>query len=163
MHHSVERVDHTIEMDESLNLHIRGWTIQRIGWAVFMMFVILALLGFFGNGVLSHRKTQTAGSTVEYERYGRYENTTHLHFIAANDGGQAVVYIPQQYLEDFQLEHITPEPDRQMMVEGHYAYTFLADAPVHILMRGMPKKSGAIEAVVRINNTPFRLSQYIFP
>lgn len=142
MHHGVERVEHTIEMDESLNLHITGWTVQRIGWTLFMLIVILALLGMFGNGILSHRKTETAGNMVEYERYGRFENSTSLHFLANSENGQAVVYIPQRYLEDFELEHITPEPDKQGVINGHYAYTFLADGPVHILLRGMPKKTG---------------------
>ena len=161
--HSIERVEHTIEMDESLNLHKTGWTVQRIGWTFFFLIVILAMLGVFGNGILSHRKTETAGNMLEYERYGRFESSTNLHFVAGSVNGQAVLYIPQLYLQDFELEHITPEPDRQMAVNGDYAYFFQADAPVHILMRGMPKKRGAMEAVVRINNTQFTLSQYIFP
>lgn len=163
MHHRIECVEHTIEMDESLKLHTAGWTIQRIGWAVFLVLVVLALLGLFGNGVLSYRKTETAGNTIEYERYGRFESSTVLHVVAGSDNGQAVVYIPQQYFKDFELEHITPEPDRQMVVDGHYSYTFQANMPVHILFRGLPKKRGAVETVVRVNNTSFTLSQFIFP
>jgi hypothetical protein len=163
MHQGIEQVEHTIEMDEALNLHKTGWTVQRIGWTFFMLIVILALLGLFGNGIISHRKTETAGNMVEYERYGRFENSTSIHFLANNENGQAVLHIPQQYLQHFELEKITPEPDRQMVLNGHYVYSFQADAPVHILLRGMPKKRGAMEAVVQINNTQFTLSQFIFP
>jgi hypothetical protein len=163
MYHDIERVEHTIEMDEALGFHQKGWTVQRIGWTCFVLVIILASLGMFGNGILSHRKTETGGNMVEYERYGRFENNTSLHFLANNENGQAVVYIPQQYLQDFELERITPEPDQQMVINGYYVYSFRADAPVHILLRGMPKKRGSIEAVVRINNTPFTLSQFIFP
>jgi hypothetical protein len=163
MHHGIERVEHTIEIDEALNLHKTGWTIQRIGLTFFMLIVILALLGMFGNGILGYRKTEAAGNMVEYERYGRFQNSTSIHFLANNENGRAVVHIPQQYLQDFELQKITPEPDQQTVLNGHYVYSFQANKPVHILLRGMPKKRGAIEAVVRVNNTQFTLSQFIFP
>jgi hypothetical protein len=163
MHQVVERVEHAFEMDESLNLHKTGWTVQRIGWTSFLLIFILSLLALLGNGILSHRKSETAGNMVEYERYGRFENSTNLHFVANSENGQAVLHIPQEYLQNFELEHITPQPDKQMAADGHYVYTFLAEAPVHILMRGVPKKRGNVEAVVRINNTRLTLSQYIFP
>jgi hypothetical protein len=73
------------------------------------------------------------------------------------------VLIPQQYLQDFELDRITPKPDQQLVMNGYYVYSFRSDGPVHILLSGMPKKRGNIEAVVRINNTPFTLSQFIFP
>lgn len=161
--HSNERVEHTIELDESLDLHKTGWTAQRIGWTSFLLIVIVTVLGLFGNGILSHRKSEMAGNMLEYEKYGRFESSTSLHFVAGSVNGQAVLYIPQEYLQGFELEHITPKPDRQMMVNGHYTYVFEADAPVHVLVRGVPKKRGAIEAVVRVNSTRFNLSQYIFP
>ena len=163
MHHGTERVEHTLEIDEALHLHQTGWSIQRIGWSCFILILVLAMLGIFGNGILSHRKTENAGNMVEYERYGRFGSTTSLHFLASSENGQAVVHIPQEYLQDFELERITPEPDHQSVQNGHYVYSFQADEPVHILLRGMPKKRGAIETVVRINNTPFTLSHFIFP
>ena len=154
MNHAIERVEHTIEMDESLNLHETAWTIQRIGWTCFLLIVILSGLGLFGTGILSHQKAETAGNMIEYDRYGRFENTTHLHLQANSENGQAIVYIPQQYLKKFELEQITPEPFNQSAADGYYAYTFLADGPVHIMLRGMPKKTGSIEATLRINNIP---------
>jgi hypothetical protein len=163
MQHSIEQVEHSIEMDEALKLHQTGWTVQRIGWTCFMLIIILALLGMFGNGILSHRKTEMAGNMVEYERYGRFESSNTIHLLAGIENGRAVIHIPQQYLQDFELEQITPEPDQQIVLNGNYVYSFQADAPVHILLRGMPKKRGAIETVMRINNTTFTLSQFIFP
>jgi hypothetical protein len=163
MRYRGEQIEHFIEIDESLKQPATGWTIQRIGWTCFVLVLICVLLGFFGNGILSHRKAETSGNMVEYERYGRFKSSTSMHFKAGNENGQAVLCIPQEYLKHFELERITPEPDQQKVVGGHHVYTFLADAPVHILLRGVPKKRGAISAKVKINRTEFSLSQFIFP
>lgn len=163
MNHGVEPIGYGIALHEDMKLNNPGWTIQRIGWSLFFLVIVGGSLGLFGTGILSHQKVEMAGNMLEYERYGRFENSANLHLIASNENGQAVVYIPQHYLRQFELEQITPEPDKQHTVNGHYVYTFKANAPVHILLRGVPKKKGAIDATVRINNTSFPLSQYIFP
>jgi hypothetical protein len=163
MKHSIEQVHHTIEMDESMGLHKTGWAIQRVGWTVLFTLVVMAALGLFGSGVLSRRTKEASGNMVEYERYGRFENSTYMHLKALAENGKAILIIPQQYLKHFELEAIVPEPDKQHAVEGHQVFTFLAEAPVHIMVRGIPKKTGPLETTVRINNTNFDLSQYIFP
>lgn len=163
MEHSIEQVHHTIEMDESMGLHKTGWAIQRVGWIVLLLTVVLAALGLFGSGLLSQKKEESSGNVVEYERYGRFENSTYMHLKALAENGKAILIIPQQYLRHFELEAIVPEPDQQHAVEGHQVFTFLAEAPVHIMVRGIPKKTGPLETTVRINNIPFNLSQYIFP
>ena len=163
MKQPVERIQNTMGLNESLELHIAGWKIQRIGWVLILIFVLLALLGLFGTGMLSTQKVEHSGNRVEYERYGRFENSTNMHFVATSENGRASLYLPQQFLQIFEVEKITPEPDRQEALNGFYRFTFLANAPVHILLRGKPEKTGNVEVIVRVNNAQFLLSQYIFP
>src|SRR5688500_16756978 len=96
MEHSIEQVHHTIEMDESMGLHKTGWAIQRVGWIVLFVIVVLAALGLFGSGILSQRTKEVSGNMIEYERYGRYENATYMHFKALAENGKAILIIPQQ-------------------------------------------------------------------
>lgn len=163
MKHGIEQVHHTIEMDESLGLHKTGWVVQRAGWILLFLLVVLAALGMFGSGLLSKKSKQDAGNMLEYEQYGRFENSTYMHMKALAENGKAILIIPQDYLKDFELEAVVPEPDRQHAVEGYQVFTFLAEAPVHIMVRGLPKTTGPLKTTVRINNSQFNLSQYIFP
>src|SRR5688500_2844401 len=96
MERGIEQVHHTIEMDESMGLHKTGWAVQRVGWIVLFVIVVLAALGLFGSGVLSQRTKEVSGNMIEYERYGRYENTTYMHFKALAENGKAILIIPQQ-------------------------------------------------------------------
>jgi hypothetical protein len=163
MNRGIEHVDHLIEMDEALALHETGWKVQRVGWICFMLIIVLALLGLFGNGVLSRQKSETGGNMIEYERFGRYESSTTLHIVARTVDGKAVVRIPQHYLQHFELERIIPSPVAEGVHNGYCVYSFTADESMHILLYGMLKRRGSLEADVKVNNTALKVSQFIFP
>ncbi|MBD0294127.1 MAG: hypothetical protein ICV84_02845, partial [Flavisolibacter sp.] len=51
--HTVEEVKTDLEIDEDLDLHEKGWKLQRFGWFFIFALVILAALGVFGDGIAS--------------------------------------------------------------------------------------------------------------
>lgn len=157
------RIEHMLETDETLKLQRTNWTLRKVGWLGMLFMVSTALLSTFGTGILSHQKREMAGHIVEYERYGRFEKSTYMHFLADSENGKAVLYIPQQSGRLFEIEQISPAPDKQIAVQGYNIYTFLTDEPVHILLKGIPKRRGAIETTVKINAASFTISQHIFP
>lgn len=159
----IEQVQHSIEMDEAIQLHKIGWTVQRIGWVLILLLLVLAALGLFGTGPLSHKQLEAGGNAIAYERFARYEANTALRFTAVHRNGAVMVQIPQQYLRDFEIASIVPEPQEVQTINGYYVYRFAAVATLQIVMRGMHQQSGTVETTILVNNMPFTISQFIYP
>src|SRR5687768_8105632 len=69
----IERVKHTMELDDKIDLQIRGWKVQRIGWVVILALMLAAALGVFGEGVISKKQVDLGNAQVTYDRFFRYE------------------------------------------------------------------------------------------
>ena len=64
-----------LQIDEDMEFQRRSWIVQRIGWAIFALVILLAALGLFGDGILSDTKAgQEEGALwLEYPRFERFE------------------------------------------------------------------------------------------
>ncbi|HSC82386.1 MAG TPA: hypothetical protein VLC30_02110 [Pseudomonas sp.] len=60
-------------VNEDMPLQRRVWCFERLGWYVLLLLIILALLGLFSDGPLSHRQVSSPDGRLrlEYERFGR--------------------------------------------------------------------------------------------
>ena len=159
----IERVSHSVELDEELDLHIKGWKIQRVGWVLFAIFVIAAALGFFGLGPVSKQKVSFGEHFIEYEKYNRFEAETEIKLSIVPQNGIALLSIPQDYLESFEISKVMPQPEKQEVVNGNYQFQFLAQSPALIKVFLMPKKTGTIKGMITANNESTIISQYIYP
>jgi len=119
MARDIEQVQHTIDMDEALPMHKIGWIVQRIGWVLVLLLLVLAALGLFGTGLLSHKQLQSGGNAIAYERFARYEANTALRFTAMHHNGEVMVQLPQQYLQHFTIESVIPEPQQVQSINGY--------------------------------------------
>jgi hypothetical protein len=160
---SVETLRHNLQLDENLNDHKKGWVIQKVGWAVLYLGLILALAGVFGTGPLSYRTTSQNGASVKYERFLRYESESEISFNVQDAKDSITLEVPQQYMEYIELNAMTPLPHANRTVNNVTTYYFNAShtANIHCLIKA--KKSGSITATLIVNKTPIIIAHQIYP
>lgn len=163
----VERVHPTFPIDENIELHEKAWVIQRVGWAVLGVFVIMACLGLFGTGWLSHARLEEQGNVVQYERFGRLSTPFSMTLYApADDEGIIRIRIPQDYFSRYELQTIVPKPSEQTVENGAYyfRYDHIDQANINaIRLYLLPKRMGSISQTIAVNDTPFTLTQFVYP
>jgi hypothetical protein len=159
----LERVKHNLELEENLEQHKKGWIIQKIGWSILFLGLILALAGIFGSGPISYKTQSQNGNSVQYERFLRYEGEAEMKFNIQNIKDSILLEIPQQYLEYIDLKSITPVPDANRTINGITTYYFPAMGTANIHCHLMAKKTGSITATIKVNQTPFTIAHQIYP
>lgn len=66
---------------ENIRLQNAYWIVERVGWCLLVLVVVLALLGVFSRGILSDTEARQAGLAlaVEYERFQRVTALTRFN------------------------------------------------------------------------------------
>ena len=159
---NVETVKTDLLIDEEIHLQKKGWIVQRVGWVLLFLFILLAVLGLFGEGPLSKRTIITGTIKTEYERFGRHEHETPIKFNSQNEN-ISKVSIPQHYLNEFKLSKVVPEPDSQTSSEGYIEYTFKGDHNNNVTFYFDPLKFGNVSGTIKVNSYNISLAQTIYP
>lgn len=160
----IEKINSQLPIDESIGLQDKARVIQQIGIIIIFIIILLAALGFFGQGLLSDKKAEADGNTLAYERFGRFggESTLVFDLAAANDSITRIA-IPAAYLEHFKIETIVPEPNENSIANSEFIYTFNGSDAKLITFFLSPVKTGSIKARIKGNQTNFNLSHFIYP
>jgi len=123
-----------LEISQDLAHERREWMIERVGWAAMALLLSAALVGLLGPGPLSGATAGDGGSTlwVEYNRFERYQAPAmlrvHLGPGAARDG-KVRLWLSRRYVENVELRHVDPEPDRVEVMHDRLIYTFNVPDP----------------------------------
>lgn len=118
-----------LEIAQDLEFQRRSWVVQRTGWVLMALTTLAALLGLLGRGPLS-RTTVGAESeslSVEYNRFGRFQSPTTLRLNLGSDAARKSlvrVWLDRDYLENVQIQQITPEPQRVEAGSERLIYVF---------------------------------------
>ena len=122
-----------LEIKQDLRFQRRMWALQRIGWAVMALIVLVGLVGVFGAGPLS---SATAGKeeaplfVEEYERFARFMLPTTLRVRLDPMGqGEAHLWLDRGYLESVRPQTVTPEPDSVEAGPDGFTYVFKVNDP----------------------------------
>lgn len=157
-----------LEIGQDLNWQRRSWFVNRVGWIVIFLFLVVAAMGVFGgDGPFREAHAGEQGS-LEYDRFTRLGSPTELNVrptAASLDQGKVVVGISSDYLADFNVDTITPDPDSVRTQAGEVIYTFLAGQPIgQIAFSLEPRESGIQKAAVRVGTTePVEFTQVVYP
>ena len=160
---SIEKVRHNLQLEEDLEQHKKGWVIQKIGWAVLYIGLILAMLGVFGSGPVSYKTQSANGNSIKYERFLRYEGETEMTFDVADAKDTITLQIPQQYMEYVQVQSISPLPLGNQTIDGQTTFYFRGVGAATIYCNLMPKKPGSVTSTIVVNKTPFTIAHQIYP
>jgi len=146
--------------------HEREWLIQRIGWGCMVAFVVAAILGLFGNGLLSEQRIGDARTaTLKYENSGRHAASLRLELtIATQAAGEVSFDVNEAYLNSFELKTIVPEPSAVESLGEWLRFKFAANGtPTTITLDLMPDKIGRKDGVIKVGDRELHFSQFIYP
>lgn len=120
--------------------HEREWRVERVGWVVMALVVLLGLLGFWGSGVLSTVTTTSADGrlSVSYERFVRTIGQTSIVVHADRGsarGGTLQLSVDQPCLASYQVQSMQPEPTVTTAVGDRLVFEFPAGADSELTLR----------------------------
>ncbi|MDQ2656315.1 MAG: hypothetical protein M3Y60_02760 [Bacteroidota bacterium] len=165
MRRKIERVQSSLEIDEDIDLHETGWIIQRIGWGLMLLVLILATLGLFGNGLLSEIKLVAGNTTVLYHKFLRSEADTEMEVVTHDVGGKVRIVLSPDFIDLYKFDRITPEPSSQKVENGYTILEFPAKGQARLVFFFSIREGmrGRIHNTISVNNTDFELNHYIYP
>ena len=161
----IERINAPLQLDEDIDLHVTGWLVQRVGWCVMFVFLVLAALGFFGDGWLSDKSVAVNGTTISYEHFLRRENDTVMEIIAEAVDGNIQLSIGPDFTRTYEIESIFPEPAEQIMRNNDTVFIFPATGrgQITLFLKVRKQMVGSARTSLRVNQSDFTLSHYVFP
>lgn len=136
-------------MAESTVFMRRNWQVQRAGWLLMTLVVLLGLAGLFGRGPLTRRDASAPGLSLQYQRVLRLEATESLEFtLEARPAGEAGLELDAGFVSRTEIQRIIPEP-REISVspEGHrLSFPASGTGSVAVRLLFVPKKLGRLRA-----------------
>lgn len=136
-------------MAESTGFMRRNWRIQRTGWVVMTLVVLLGLAGLFGQGTLARREASTQGLTLRYQRVVRLEATQLLEFaLDARQAGEIGLELDSGFVSRTEIERIIPEP-RSVSVSPagqRLSFPVTGSGSVAVRLFFVPRKLGRLRA-----------------
>lgn len=125
-----------IELEEDLEYQRREWRVERMGWVVMGLIVLLALLGALGSsGPLSTATTtgNDGAMSLKHNRFVHWQAPTRLEFELASAASQgqetAGVWLSRQFVEAVEITGIEPEPEQTSTGPDRFTYTFQVAQP----------------------------------
>jgi hypothetical protein len=156
------------DFESELGYHRREWLVQRIGWALMAAFLGAALLGFFGDGLVSDRQIgDPSVVTLQYERFARYASPARIEITiapAAAAQGTVSFEVNEPYMHAFEVRSIVPEPRSVETTHDGVRFTFDArPATATIVFDLIPQKIGRQLAVFKVADRELTFRQFIYP
>jgi len=152
-----------LEINEYAGAHKRGFKIQKIGILAILAIVLLAVLGLFGDGVLSKRTGNSKSAKVEYQRFYRFEARMEVKIDLLAFENSNVVSFPKEYLKAFQIESITPSTESTNFKGNRAEFVFNGPGNGIITFYMIPKEVGSIRGELLVNDESLEVSHFIFP
>jgi hypothetical protein len=159
---SVEIVAPCLEIDEHLELQKKGWAIQKFGWFFIISIMVAGGLGLFGDGVLSSHSLNSGNSSINYQRFYRYE--TEMKILVESKDHIASISFPDEYLKKFRIVRFVPEPTNNNTIHRSIKYNFLPAENHIVSVYVIAKDYGSAAGVMKINEKEtFTINQFIYP
>jgi hypothetical protein len=139
----------SVERRENIGFHRRAAVARRVGWGIFGLLLIGALLGGFGSGPLSSSKVHAAGGhlMVEHERFQRFQADMRLrvHFQVPEGKHRAALWIDRDYADSLNIRELQPFPIAAQVGTDRLTYEF-SPTPnaelVLITLTARPRRAG---------------------
>ena len=155
--------EHTPELQQDLDLHEKNWQLKRKLWLLLSSILVLATLISFTNVFLDNPKSKIKGVSVQYDHILRRDAPMEVSFHCEGAKGVNLVAIPHQYMMNFKLEKILPEPTERIITMGRILYRFHNKVNQQVVFYLTPKSTGSVEASWGINEDAVKFSHFIYP
>lgn len=143
---------------------------HKLGFAVLLIIISLAVLGVFSDGYFSNAmsKNTTGEVTLNFERFGRLQTEFKLKISTTDQHSEGGIYrIGGDFNAFYETKNIWPLPDR-MYSKGDDLYlvynTNKNQENMAIWLLVTPVKPGSTTSVLQLNSGPeIRFNQFIYP
>lgn len=160
-----------LQIDEDIKSQKVLWAIERTGWVIMLLFLLAALLGIFGHGLLSERIAGEMNSKfwIEYNRFERHASATQIRFHISpgeNNNGLIQLIINRDFIKDINIKSFEPQPDKVEAANDSYHYTFniqQSGEPVLILKYEPDGYGNLYLKVTYDNHNTLTLNQWTYP
>jgi hypothetical protein len=129
----------------------RQWRVQRAGWALLLLIVVLGMLGVFGTSPLAGKiEAVEAGGAryeLEYPRFTRYQHhdRIHLRVDAPDAGGEELkVAFAAPLVENAHVGSAFPQPDGSGWDASGAVFTYKVEdwsRPIVLTFEYEPRKA----------------------
>ncbi|HYF13931.1 MAG TPA: hypothetical protein VD971_02535 [Phycisphaerales bacterium] len=151
-----------LELDQDMSLQRRMWLVQRVGWIIGGLFLIAALAGALGEGVISHKKEQAGNATLEYERVARRETPTPVRIEGKPADETFEVEVDRKIADA--IDAWIPDPRETVVGPETVTARFDAFAAgAGVTMRLKHPHAGSTNAGVRVGPNRFEFKQFVLP
>lgn len=161
----------SLDVSENLTMQRRMWRLQPITRWLMLLVVILTMLGFFGGaGPYNSRTAANSTVSVDYDhsirRIADAALTIQLNGLS---GSSTQLLVDQKYMSNFQVQHITPEPNQVAGNGSVLTYTFNVPPGAHQLsidfsLRTNPLVVGSINGQIGPDRDHFvTIRQFVYP
>lgn len=152
-----------MQIEEDIEFFRRELIFQHTGWIIMMLLLALGCLGQFGTGILSHQKAETEHSTIEYEKFLRFENQSKLLIHTSRTAKSTTIGFSLDYLKRIRIEKTIPEVQSSRIEDGTTFYVFSTAGNAEIGLFITPTETGRTEGIITVNNETFSLSHFVYP
>jgi hypothetical protein len=166
------RQESKFDIEQDLSFTEWECTVQRVGWGVMGLAVILALLGVFSSGPLSHANVTSTDArlSLQYEQFVRYLAPTVLRVHLrpeANGDRHARLWIDRRYLQGVEVQQVTPQPQRVEAAAERFTYVFALAAggqPTTVTFHVQLNTTGPLPGRLGLGGgPPLAFSQFVYP
>lgn len=142
----------------------RRWhRVQRVGRALVGIALLAAIAGVFGTGPLAHATASAGSVQVDYDRFLRTTQSTHIQISSGSGGGPPRVTIDQGYLSALDLSDVSPQPDSETARGTRLVLSYQGSLPAQIQIGLTPKTIGVHTAAIEVGATAVRFRQVVWP
>ena len=159
------------EIHENQKAQRRIWAAERIGWAALFLLVASAIVGIFGDGLLSYARSETGnGITVRYERTMRRSAPSEIEVEVSRSraGEEIALLVSEDLARILDPARSVPPPTRTLALgDGGVALLFAKDpgaSKVSLLLRLEPEHSGKLTSKIAVEGSgPLVFEQTVLP
>ncbi|WP_149182951.1 hypothetical protein [Streptomyces sp. TRM49041] len=159
-----------LQIDESESFQRKEARFERVGWAGMAALLVVALLGVLGGaGPVTSAQASAGPMSVDYPRFARYTARNDLTITLGAAGvreGRAVLTLESSWVNDVDIEHVTPDPEVWRVGRDGLRLVIAADAaPVVVHVTYRPDRIGPVDATVTAEATGSRVvfDQFVYP
>jgi hypothetical protein len=164
-------IKNQIEIDEDLVFHQRFWKVQRLGWVLWALILVAAVIGFLGPGAKGQQKLQSSASNLSltFEKSVHYQAPAELKIQVKQKtkSSSTRLAINRDYIDSVEITRIDPEPNLITDGDGVILYTFNRSnslEPMTVNLAYKTKTFGRIPIRLKLDEEPSLIAEQLsFP
>lgn len=154
---------------EDMAYQLKVWRLERCGWYLLVLLMLLALAGLFSRGMLSSRDvlSEDGKLRVEYEMFHRNGSTNSMK-ISLSGTPETILELELggELLEGFSIETLQPQPMRASSFSKGIRLWVKADTQGQAVMYFTLRGDGLglfHSSIASSGSSSVKLDQFIFP